>query len=107
MTASTRYWTPLFLKADPPTTGTNLFAIVCRRIPAFPPQFLPIGVDGHDEARAAAIHFINEGNPRDVVFVRLTPDRFRLRRTPATASNTAIAPSSTRSERSTSAVKST
>jgi len=32
MTASTRYWTPLFLNAEPPTTGTNLFAIVWRRI---------------------------------------------------------------------------
>ena len=35
MTASTRYCTPLFLKAEPPTTGTNLLAIVWRRMPAF------------------------------------------------------------------------
>ena len=34
MTASMRNWTPLFLKAEPPTTGTNWLVTVRRRMPA-------------------------------------------------------------------------
>jgi hypothetical protein len=59
------------------------------------------------EGRADAVHLVDEADPRHAVAVGLAPDRFGLRLDARTASNTATAPSRTRSERSTSAVKST
>ena len=42
-------------------------------------ELLPHGVDRHVKISTDAIHLINECDPRDIVFVRLTPNRFRLR----------------------------
>src|SRR4029078_12856478 len=85
-------------------------------------------LEGPLEVRADAVHLVDEADPRHAVLVGLAPHRLGLRlptlprtrylspwrhtvsacgSTPATESNTATAPSSTRSERSTSAVKST
>ena len=59
------------------------------------------------EVGADAVHLVDEGDARHAVAVGLAPDRLGLRLTPPTAQNTTTAPSSTRSERSTSTVKST
>ena len=65
MTASTRYCTPLFLKAEPPTTGTNLFAIVCRRMPAFSIS----GVIGFSSRNRFRDFVVDVGNRVDQVVV--------------------------------------
>src|SRR5436190_1507817 len=61
--ASRSSWTPLFLNAEPQSTGEP--------------------VDHHGdrslEVRAGAVHLVDEGDPRDVVAVGLTPDRLGLR----------------------------
>ncbi len=56
---------------------------------------------------ASAVHLVDEGDPRNVVAFHLAVDSQRLRCTPPTAQSTSTAPSSTRSDRSTSTVKST
>ena len=70
-------------------------------------EALDDGFDGVIEIRAHPVHLVDEANARNAVLVGLAPHGFRLRLHAGTASNTATAPSSTRSLRSTSAVKST
>ena len=64
-------------------------------------------LDDAQEVRAGAVHLVDERDARHAVLVGLAPDRLGLRLDAADPQNTATAPSSTRSERSTSIVKST
>jgi hypothetical protein len=59
------------------------------------------------EVGADLVHLVDEAHARDLVAVRLAPHGLGLRLDAVPPSNTATAPSSTRSERSTSMVKST
>ena len=59
------------------------------------------------EVRAHAVHLVDETNARNAILVGLAPHRFRLRLHAGDGVEHATAPSSTRSERSTSTVKST
>jgi hypothetical protein len=66
-------------------------------------------VEGSVKVRAFAIHFVDEGDARNVIFVCLPPDGFALgsperASTPSRAEKTTTPPSRTRKERSTSAV---
>jgi hypothetical protein len=47
--------------------------------PGFRSEFLAHAVDRHFKVSPDAIHFVDERDPRDVVFRRLPPNRFRLR----------------------------
>ena len=60
-----------------------------------------------EKIRADAVHFIDKGDAWHPVFVSLVPDSLGLWFDAPTAQKIATAPSSTRSERSTSIVKST
>jgi len=70
-------------------------------------EALAESIDGVLEIGAHLVDLVDEANARNAIFIGLTPNFFGLRCTPWTASNTATAPSSTRRDRSTSAVKST
>src|SRR5690625_3722773 len=69
-------------------------------------EALDDGADGEEEVGAELVHLVDEADARDLVLVGLPPDGLRLGLDPSLPSNTATAPSSTRSERSTSTVKS-
>jgi hypothetical protein len=71
------------------------------------PRRLDDGVDAEEEVGARAVELVHEADAGDAVLVGLPPHGLDWGSTPATPSNTATAPSSTRSERSTSTVKST
>jgi hypothetical protein len=60
-----------------------------------------------EEVGADLVHLVDEDHPRNLVAVGLTPHRFGLRLDTGVGVESAIAPSSTASERSTSMVKST
>ena len=75
--------------------------------PGIRAELLAHVVDRVVEVGAGAVHLVDERDARDQIFGRLAPDRLGLRLHAGHAQKTAIAPSSTRSERSTSAVKST
>ena len=78
------------------------------RAPALAPSFSLMVSTDIVEVGADAVHLVDEADARDAVLVRLPPDRLGLRLDAVRrASKTATAPSSTRSERSTSMVKST
>ena len=64
-------------------------------------------VDALEEIGADLVHLVDEDDARHLVLVGLAPDRLGLRLDALVAVEHATAPSSTRSERSTSIVKST
>ena len=57
----------MFFNAEPPITGTNLLAIVCRRIPAFSSS----GVTGFPRDDGLGDVIIEIGNLLDQIVVRL------------------------------------
>ena len=67
----------------------------------------PDRVEAEVEIGADLVHLVDEDDARNVVLVGLAPDGFGLRLDAGLPSSSATAPSSTRSERSTSMVKST
>ena len=70
-------------------------------------QPLANGVENVLEIGAVLVHLVDEADTRNLVLVALPPHRFGLRLHAGDRVNSATAPSSTRRERSTSAVKST
>ena len=64
-------------------------------------------IDGIEEVCTRAVHFVDECDTWNAVFFRLAPYGLGLRLNTGDEQNTATAPSRTRSERSTSTVKST
>ena len=71
------------------------------------PRRSRIFADAVEEVGAHAVHLVDEDDARDFVLIGLAPDGSDCGCTAATESNNATSPSSTRSERSTSTVKST
>ena len=74
---------------------------------AFAPSFLRMSSIASSKSAPTRSILLMKAMRGTLILVRLAPDRLRLRLHAGHRMNTAIAPSSTRSERSTSAVKST